>query len=95
MNIDLNTVEYIAELSKIELSDIEKDKLVIQLKELVSYFNMLSTLDIENTEPLSHLFDISNVLREDKVMPSFSKEDILANAPKSNGNSFVVPKTVE
>ena len=95
MDIDRNTVEYVAELSKIELSDIEKDKMIVQLKELVSYFNLLNTLDTDDTEPLSHVGDLFNVLRDDVVRPSFDRADILANAPKKSEECFVVPKTVE
>ena len=95
LEIDRKTVEYIAELSKIELSDVEKDKMILQLQDLVAYFELLGGLDTESTEPMSHVFDIRNVLREDVVKPSFDREDILANAENRNGECFIVPKTVE
>lgn len=95
MEIDRNTVEYVAELSKIALTEAEKDKMIVQLRELVSYFEMLSLLDTKDTEPLSHVFSTTNVLREDIVKPSFDREAILENAPSNNGEYFVVPKTLE
>ena len=56
---------------------------------------ILNQLDTENVEPLSHVFSITNVMREDDVKPSYDRADILQNAPEHTDETFIVPKTVE
>ena len=52
-------------------------------------------LDTSNVEPMSHIFPVNNVFREDVVVNGDDRENILANAPEERGGAFVVPKTVE
>jgi aspartyl-tRNA(Asn)/glutamyl-tRNA(Gln) amidotransferase subunit C len=66
-----------------------------ELQSVVEYMDILNKLDTENVEPLSHIVDITNVLREDEVVPSYPREDVLKNAPARTDSNFVVPKTVE
>ena len=56
---------------------------------------MLNTLDTEGVEPMSHIFPIHNVFREDVVENDDEHEKILANAPAAKDGAFKVPKTVE
>ena len=55
----------------------------------------LSTLDTTETEPLSHIFAITNVMREDEVRPSAEKADILKNLPETEDGMPVVPRTID
>ena len=57
--------------------------------------DMLNQLDTSNVEPMSHIFPVNNVFREDVVVNGDDRENILANAPEERGGAFVVPKTVE
>ena len=95
MEFDKNLIEYLANLSKLKLSEDESVEMYSELSEIVQYFETLKTLDTENSEELSLVFPITNVMRDDTVQPSFSREEILKNAPTSNDESFVVPKAVE
>ena len=95
MKLDSNLVDYLAKLSKIELSDEEYDVMLSELSEIIDYMKILKTLDTENEEPLSHVFSVTNVMRDDIVKVSLPREDILKNAPVSNDEAFIVPKTVE
>lgn len=95
MKLDSNLVDYLAKLSKIELSDEEYDVILSELSEIIDYMKILKTLDTENAEPLSHVFSVTNVMRDDIVKVSLPREDILKNAPVSNDEAFIVPKTVE
>ncbi len=81
-------------LSKLELNEIEREKCEKEIDEVIEYFNILSTLDTEGIEPLTHHFDIKNVLRADTVKPSVSVSDIIANAESEDG-FFVTPKATE
>jgi aspartyl-tRNA(Asn)/glutamyl-tRNA(Gln) amidotransferase subunit C len=89
-------VEYVAELSKLYLSEEEKESFKGEFQKIINYINTLDNLDTEGVEPLSHTFPIVNVLREDIVKESaITKEELLANAPFVKDGCFKVPKTVE
>ena len=55
---------------------------------------MANVISDETIEPLSHVFPVHNVFREDEVNEHDGRENTLANAPERNGDSFVVPKTI-
>lgn len=95
MQITKDLVSYVAALSRIELEDSEIDEMQKQMNDIVNYMDTLNQLDTEGTEPLSHVFAITNVMRDDEVKPSYDREDILKNAPERTDETFVVPKTVE
>ena len=55
----------------------------------------LGELDTEGVEPMSHVFPVKNVFREDQVTNGDTREEILKNAPDQKEGAFKVPKTVE
>lgn len=89
------TIEYVGILAKLELSDEEKEKAKKDMGEMLDYIDKLNELDTSNVEPMSHVFPVNNVFREDVVTNGDDRENILANAPESNDESFVVPKTFD
>lgn len=95
MLITKELVEYVAELSRIKLDEQSAEKMEKELGAIVEYMDVLNKLDTENQEPLSHVFNITNVMREDEVKESYDRAEILKNAPESTDETFVVPKTVE
>lgn len=95
MDIGKEQTAYLAALSKLRFSDEEATGISAELKEIIEYTNILSELDTEGIEPLSHVFNIVNVMREDEVSPSAFRDEILMNAPNRNDEAFIVPKTVE
>lgn len=95
MLITKELVEYVAELSRIKLDEQSCDKMEKELGAIVEYMEVLNKLDTEGVEPLSHVFNITNVMREDEVKESYDRAEILKNAPESTDETFVVPKTVE
>ena len=64
------------------------------MKTLQDYIDKLNELDTSNVEPMSHVFPIKNVFREDVVTNEDGSKDTLANAPLQKNNSFKVPKTI-
>ena len=94
MQITKEIVEYAADLSRIKLSESETEKLRDELSGILDYMEILNQLDTENIEPLSHIFNINNVMRSDIVKESYPVEVLLSNLP-NNKNEFVVPKTIE
>ena len=79
------TIEYVGILAKLELSDEERER---------AKKDMGEELDTSAVEPMSHIFPVGNVFREDEVTNGDESEDTLANAPVRKDNGFVVPKTI-
>ncbi len=89
------TIEYVGILAKLELSDAEKEEAKKDMGRMLDYIDMLNELDTDGVEPMSHVFAVNNVFREDVVTNGDEREQILKNAPEQKDGSFKVPKTVE
>ena len=88
------TIEYVGILAKLELSDEEKEQAKKDMETMLDYIDTLNELDTEGIEPMSHVFPVNNVFREDIVTNEDGSEDTLKNAPQEQESSFVVPKTI-
>ena len=88
-------IEYVGILAKLELSEEEKEQAKQDMEKMLDYIGQLNTLDTEGVEPMSHVFPIQNVFREDIVTNPDGSEEILSNAPAKKDRIFMVPKTVE
>ncbi|MEA2078043.1 MAG: Asp-tRNA(Asn)/Glu-tRNA(Gln) amidotransferase subunit GatC [Candidatus Marinimicrobia bacterium] len=95
MTISQDEVKYIAGLAKLTLSEDEITLYTQQLSDILGYIEQLNELDVDNVEPMSHVLDIINVMREDKHLPSLSREEVMANAPDHDGEHFKVPRVVK
>ena len=88
------TIEYVAILAKLELSDTEKEQAKSDMGRMLDYIDKLGELDTTGVEPMSHVFPVQNVFREDVVTNNDTREELLANAPEQKDGMFMVPKTV-
>jgi aspartyl-tRNA(Asn)/glutamyl-tRNA(Gln) amidotransferase subunit C len=95
MTIKEETVDYVAALAKLFISEDEKQKVAKDLNNILDYIQTMNGLDTEGVEPMSHVLPIKNVFREDEVTNGERREELLVNAPKRIDGSFAVPKTVE
>ena len=89
------TMEYVGILAKLELSADEKEQAKKDMSRMLDYIDQLNELDTSGVEPMSHIFPVQNVFREDVVTNGDSREAILSNAPEQKDGAFKVPKTVE
>lgn len=89
------TIDYVGILAKLELSDEEKEQAKSDMGRMLDYIDKLGELDTDGIEPMSHVFPVNNVFREDVVTNGDDRDNILANAPEERDGSFVVPKTFE
>lgn len=89
------TMEYVGILAKLELSEEEKGAAQKDMERMLDYIDKLNELDTSGVEPMSHVFTINNVFREDIVEDRDGGEDTLANAPERRERTFVVPRTVD
>lgn len=95
MKITEETVQYVANLAKLSVSEEEKKKVAVELDRILDYIETMNGLDTEGIEPMSHVFPVKNVFREDVVVNGNNREQLLSNAPKKKDGCFAVPKTVE
>lgn len=95
VQITKELVNYVAELSRIKLDEAAEAKMEKELGAVIEYMDVLNTLDTDGIEPMSHVFAIDNVMREDVVKESYDREALLANAPERTDETVVVPKTVD
>ena len=89
------TMEYVGILAKLELSGEEKEAAKADMEKMLDYIDTLNELDTSAVEPMSHVFPVYNVFREDVVVNEDQRDEILVNAPEQKDGQFQVPKTVE
>lgn len=89
------TIEYVGILAKLELSDEEKEQAKKDMASMLDYIDKLNELDTTGVEPMSHVFPVNNVFREDIVTNDDDRENILKNAPEEKSGMFNVPKTFD
>jgi aspartyl-tRNA(Asn)/glutamyl-tRNA(Gln) amidotransferase subunit C len=95
VKIDDDLIEYLAELSRLELSAEEKGPLAGDLTDILGYVEKLNELDTAGAPETTHPFEAANRFREDVVTNGDRREEMLANAPDRKGDYFRVFKTVE
>ena len=88
------TIEYVGILAKLELSGEEKADARADMEKMLDYIDTLNELDTDGVEPMSHVFPVHNVFREDVASGTDGSADTLANAPLQKDNCFKVPKTI-
>ncbi len=92
--VDHEDVRYVARLARLRLEPHELDRYAEQLSSILKHINKISELDLEGTEPMSHVLDLTNVLREDEVHDSLDSEEALANGPDVEDGAFRVPPII-
>lgn len=91
MAIGRKEVEHVASLARLALNEEEKRDYEEELKDVITFMDKLEELDTEGIEPTIHVLDMQNVFRKDEIQESLPIEDVLKNAPDSEGDYFVVP----
>ena len=92
--IDDETMENVCILAKLSLSEAEKEQAKADMQKMLDYVEKLDELDTSSVEPMSHIFEATNVFREDVVTNTDQHEAMLANAPKQKEGQYQVPKTI-
>lgn len=93
--IDDDMIEYVGILAKLELSEKEREDAKKDMGRMLDYIDTLNELDTDSVEPMSHVFPVHNVFREDVVENGDDRDNILKNAPEKKDGAFKVPKTVD
>jgi len=88
MKLDLETVEHVAMLARLGLTDEEKARLQDQLSSVLEHISVLEEVDIDDIPPTAQVIELQNILRDDVAGEALPLEDVLKNAPRSE-NDFI------
>ena len=95
MEVNDAMVEKLAHLSRLRFDDTEKQEIKNDLQRMIAFVEKLNELDLEGVKPMLFMSDEINVLREDEIKGSISREEALKNAPLHDGQFFKVPKVLK
>jgi aspartyl-tRNA(Asn)/glutamyl-tRNA(Gln) amidotransferase subunit C len=95
MEVNEKLVQQLADLARLEFSEQEKIEIKGDLQRMITFVEKLNELDTTHVKPLLHMTADRNVLREDAVVPSITREEGLQNAPAANDQYFKVPKVIK
>jgi aspartyl-tRNA(Asn)/glutamyl-tRNA(Gln) amidotransferase subunit C len=91
--VTAKTVEHVARLARLSLSEAETGSLANDLRQILDYADSLNALDLSGVEPMSHAGS-ADAARADELEPSLPREAALANAPDAEGGLFRVPRVI-
>ncbi|MBM3402342.1 MAG: Asp-tRNA(Asn)/Glu-tRNA(Gln) amidotransferase subunit GatC [Bacteroidetes bacterium] len=94
MKVDLEMIDKVAHLARLELKEEEKLGLIEDMNKILTFMDKLNELDTEGVDPLIYMSEEVNVLREDLVKTEITREVALKNAPKQDGKFFRVAKVI-
>ena len=94
MKIDLQTIETVAHLARLEVTEADKQALLDDMNKILDFMDKLNEVDTEGVEPLVYMTEEVNILREDEIKQVISRTEALQNAPEQDGKFFRVAKVI-
>ena len=95
MKLSREEVLHIALLARLGLTETEVDRLSEQLSNILENFEALQQVDTDNIPPTAQSINLQNVTKDDEASASLSPKQILANAPRKEGDFFRVRAVLE
>ena len=95
MEVNDAMVDKLAHLSRLQFNETEKAEIKNDLQRMIAFVDKLNELNLDGVEPMLFMSEEVNVLREDEIKGSISREDALKNAPLHDGQFFKVPKVIK
>lgn len=95
MQVDDALIDKLSRLSMLQFNDEEREEIKADLQKMIGFIDKLKELDTTGIEPLMHMSNNVDVLREDVPGNMISREEALQNAPKHDGSFFQVPKVIK
>jgi len=95
--VDKKTLEHLADLVRIKITEKEEEKLLKDLKKILDYFDELQKVNTENVEPMAGGIELSNETREDAINKELSvhRNSLLSSFPEKEGESLKIPPVFE
>ena len=95
MSVDTATVKRVARLARIAVDDDDAERMTGELNAILGFVEQLQEVDVTGVKPMTTVIPIDMRKRQDMVTDGSKAEDIVANAPQTAENFFLVPKVVE
>jgi aspartyl-tRNA(Asn)/glutamyl-tRNA(Gln) amidotransferase subunit C len=95
MSVDLDTVKRVAKLARIAVTAEDAERMTGELNAILGFVEQLNEVDVSGVEPMTSVIPMVMRKREDKVTDGAKAADIVANAPATEENFFLVPKVIE
>lgn len=95
MSVDLDTVKRVAHLARIALDEDDAERMTGELNAILGFVAQLDEVNVAGVEPMTSVTPMKMKMREDVVTDGDKADDIVANAPETDENFFLVPKVVE
>lgn len=95
MSVDIETVKRVARLARIAVTDEDAERMTGELNRILGFVEQLGEVDVSGVEPMTSVTPMAMKKREDRVTDGNKAADIVANAPATEENFFLVPKVVE
>jgi aspartyl-tRNA(Asn)/glutamyl-tRNA(Gln) amidotransferase subunit C len=95
MSVDTDTVKRVAHLARIAVTPDEAERMTGELNTILGFVEQLNAVDVTGVEPMTSVIPMEMKKRQDVVIDGNKADDIVANAPATEENFFLVPKVVE
>jgi aspartyl-tRNA(Asn)/glutamyl-tRNA(Gln) amidotransferase subunit C len=95
MSVDIQTVKRVARLARIAVSEEDAARMTGELNTILGFVEQLNEVDVAGVEPMTSVTPMAMRKRADVVTDGNKAADIVANAPATEENFFLVPKVVE
>ena len=95
MSVDIATVKRVAHLARIAVSEEDAARMTGELNTILGFVEQLNEVDVSGVEPMTSVIPMEMKKRQDAVTDGNKAADIVANAPATDENFFLVPKVVE
>jgi aspartyl-tRNA(Asn)/glutamyl-tRNA(Gln) amidotransferase subunit C len=95
MEVTDATIDKLAHLSRLQFNETEKAEIKTDLQRMIAFVEKLNELNLDGVEPMLFMSEEMNVLREDEIRGSISREEALKNAPLHDDQFFKVPKVIK
>jgi aspartyl-tRNA(Asn)/glutamyl-tRNA(Gln) amidotransferase subunit C len=95
MSVDIATVKRVARLARIAVSEEDAERMTRELNTILGFVEQLNEVDVTGVEPMTSVIPMEMKKRQDGVTDGNKADDIVANAPATDENFFLVPKVVE
>lgn len=95
MKVDNALIDQLSKLARLEIKEADKEVLRGEMEKMIEFVEQLQNLDTTGAEPLLHMTEEINRLREDKVINECSRADALNAAGNKDQQFFHVPKVIK
>ena len=94
MSLSEHDVRHVAMLARLALTDAEVEAMRDDLNSILGHIDEIQRLDLASVPPMAHAIAVTNVTRDDVVVPPLPQEVAVMNAPASENGAFVIPQIV-